>query len=181
MKIDLKELASFLVRAKTQTYAGDGAEVSPQRPGFKELEFSEGIWHYRDSYSGFFFAPGQEVVLLNGNPVWAMAYSGGMRPEYHSRDFAKQAFTFLKQALLKVEESRPFRGPNHLQEGNYDYTDCSEGDITDFRGTERIFYKEKEVFRQHYIGGVNISKKNPQRNFFNFHTTTYHAYPSNKN
>ena len=42
MKIDLKKLAKFLVKAKINTYAGGGREVSPQRPGFKELEFIEG-------------------------------------------------------------------------------------------------------------------------------------------
>lgn len=159
MEHNLNELARFLVKAKVQAYAGDGREVSPERPGFEELEFSEGIWNYRDSYSGFFFAPGQEIVRVNGQPVWAMAYSGGMRPEYHGdRAFAKRTFTFLKKALLLVEESRPFRGPNQLQEGDYEYTDASEGDITDFKGTEHILYQGNEVFRQHYIGGLIIPK-----------------------
>ena len=57
MKIDLEQLAKFLVKAKVQTYASDGKEIEPQRPGFKELEFKEEDWEYRDSYAGFFFAP----------------------------------------------------------------------------------------------------------------------------
>lgn len=36
--IDFQELAGFIVRAKIQTYAGDGKDVAPQRPGFNELE-----------------------------------------------------------------------------------------------------------------------------------------------
>ena len=40
MNINLKELAVFLVTAKTKTYAGDGNEIDPQRPGFRELEYS---------------------------------------------------------------------------------------------------------------------------------------------
>ncbi len=69
MRIDLTELKKFLVEAKKHTYAGGGKETTPQRPGFIELEFSKGSWYYRDSYCGFFQAPGQEVVRFNGKPV----------------------------------------------------------------------------------------------------------------
>ena len=160
MDINLKELSSFLVKAKTKTYAAvDSQEISSQRPGFKELEFLEEDWNYRDSYAGFFMAPGQEIVYFKNNPTWAMAYSGGMIPEFHGDlDFAKQTFNFLKKALSKVEESRPFRGPENLKEGDWEYVDSTKGDITDFIGTERILYKGKEVFKQNYIGGLIISK-----------------------
>jgi hypothetical protein len=159
MGINLKNLAEFLVKAKCRTYAGDGKEIAPQRPGFNELEFKDGDWEYRDSYSGLYFAPGQEVVRFKGVPVWTMAYSGGMKPEYHgNRDFAEQVFSFLKQALLRVKESRPFRGPESFKDGEFEYVDASEGDITDFRGTEIILFRGKEVFRQNYIGGAIVHK-----------------------
>ena len=159
MEIDLKALAKFLVKAKTQTYAGDGKEIQAQRPDFKELDFLEGDWYYRDSYAGFFYAPGQEIVRYKQQPAWSMAYSGGMLPKYHDDiDFAKQTFGFLKKALLKMEESRPFRGPENFKEGDWEYKDSSEGDITDFKGTEHIYYKGEEVFKQNYIGGLILSK-----------------------
>jgi len=159
MEINLEELVEFLVKAKVNTYAGDGKEIESQRPGFKELEFKEGNWEYRDSYSGFYFAPGQEVVRFKGNPVWTMAYSGGMNEKYHGNlDFAKQTFRFLKEALKRVEKSRPFRGPEYFKQGDYEYIDKSEGDINNFKGTEKILYKGEEVFRQEYIGGLIVSK-----------------------
>ncbi len=159
MKINLEELSTFLDKAKVQAYAGEGKEIPSQRPDFKELEFSEGDYVYRDSYAGFFFAPGQEVVRFKGKPIWAMAYSGGMLPEYHGDvKFAKQTFTFLKQCLLRIEEARPFRGPKNFKEGDFEYKDASVGNVSDFSGTEHIFYRGKEVFRQHYIGGLIISK-----------------------
>src|SRR3989344_4745673 len=80
--INLEELAKFLVRAKKATYAGEGMEATPERPGFKELEFIEGDWIYRDSYVGFFRAPGQEVVRFRGEPVWTMSYDGGMMLDF---------------------------------------------------------------------------------------------------
>lgn len=54
MNIGIKELAKFLVKAKKQTYAGEGKEIIPERPDFKELEYSEDNYNYRDSYTGFF-------------------------------------------------------------------------------------------------------------------------------
>ncbi len=155
MKIILEDLANFLVKAKTKTYAGNSKEVAPQRSSFRELEFKEGNWHYRDSYAGFFMAPGQEVVYFNSRPVWAMAYAGGMLPQYReNKEFASKTFSFLKKALLQVKESRPFRGPKNFKEEEWEYKDSSEGAITNFKGTEHIHYQGKEVFRQNYVGGL---------------------------
>ena len=158
--IDLEELAQFLVRAKKQTYAaGDINKVSPQAPGFKEFEYTEGDWSYRDSYSGFYRAPGREVVRVKGKPVWDMHYVGGMRPRYYGDEqFAKDTFTFLRKALMLVEESKPFRGPERLQEENDEYVCHGDGDITDVKGTERILFKGKEVFVQDYFGGLILHK-----------------------
>ncbi len=155
MDVDLEELAQFLVRAKTRTYAAGGKEVAPQRSGFKELEYGEDCWNYRDSYAGFFFAQGQEVVRYNGIPIWAMAYSGGLLPEYRDMDFAEKTFAFLKKALLLVDESRPFRGPTSLKgKWDFEYIGHTDGDIRNFTGRERILYQGEEVFRQDYAGGV---------------------------
>jgi len=159
MVFDLNQLAKFLVRAKTQTYAGDGKEITAQRPGFTELEFKEGDFEYRDSYSGFFQAPGQEVVRYKGNPIWTMAYSGGMEKKYHGNtDFALKTFSFLKQALSRVEEIKPYRGHDDLKEGDFEYINKVEGDIANFRGQEQILYKGEKVFVQDYIGGLIIQK-----------------------
>ena len=159
MTLDIGQLERFLVKAKTQTYAGDGKEIQPQRPGFKELEFKEGDWEYRDSYAGFFLAPGQEIVRFQGIPIWAMAYNGGMFGKYHGDiDFAKQTFAFLKKALLKIEESRPFRGPECLEEGDWVYVDESVGHTTGFQGEENILYKGENVFKQMYLGGIIVPK-----------------------
>lgn len=159
MKIDLKQLAKFLVKAKVQTYASDGKEIEPQRPGFKELEFKEGDWEYRDSYAGFFFAPGQEIVRFQGKPIWTMAYSGGMNKKYHGDiEFARKTFSFLKEALKQAREERPFRGPEKLEQDDFVYIDNSEGDITCFKGTEKIIYQGEEVFKQDYIGGLVVPK-----------------------
>jgi hypothetical protein len=160
MKINLKQLAKFLIEAKTKGGYGFGKKIKkPWRKGFIELQYKKGKFYFRDSYSGFFAAPGQEIVYYNNKPVWHMAYSGGMNPKFHKNiDFAEETYSFLKQALGKVPLSKPFRGPKRYKKGDYVYTSKVTGNIKDFTGVEKVFYKRKEVFRQYYIGGIIIDK-----------------------
>ena len=123
---DLDDLVAFIIRARNHGYVGYAKEIkNPQRPGFKEFEhYKEGAFEYVDSYAGHFYAPGQEVVRFNGMPVWNMAYNGGMLPRFHGiSELARETSEFLKQALLKVDINRPFRGPSsyiHLPFMNLD-------------------------------------------------------------
>ncbi len=158
MNIDLKKLADFLVNAKTRTYAsGQNNNATPQRPNFDELEFKEGDWGYRDSYCGFFRAPGQEVVRFNGKPVWNMSYDGGMVKSFHNdREFAKKTFGFLQKAMSRIDENKPFRGPEKFKEGDYEYNMKVDGGITDFKGIEKMLFKNKIVFIQNFMGGLII-------------------------
>lgn len=159
---NLEDLVAFIIRARNHGYAGSAEKVkNPQRSSFKEFEpYREGNFEYVDSYAGHYYAPGQEVVRFNGIPVWNMAYNGGMLPRFHGdSELAKRTFDFLKQALLRVDPSRPFRGPSSYIFLPFMYIDKSEGDITNFKGTEKIFMTSDEVFRQDYIGGLIIHKK----------------------
>jgi len=157
--ISLDDLAEFLVRAKLATYAGEGTEVEPERFGFKELEYKEGNLGYRDSYSGYFQAPGQEVVRLDGMPIWTMSYHGGMVARYiGNHTYAQTTFTFLKEALSKVAKEKPFRGPTHFEKLGWKYSTDVLGDITNFNGTEFIQHNQQSVFVQSYFGGLIIPK-----------------------
>ena len=155
----LNELSTFLITAKVQTYAGDGKEIKPERQGFRELNYKKWEFEYRDSYSGFYSAPGQEVVRFRGEPVWTMAYSGGMIKKHHGNfDFSKKTFEFLKEALIRVPVSKPFRGPEKFSKGDFVYESKVVGDVTWFKGSEKIKFKGKVVFRQDYIGGLIVQK-----------------------
>jgi len=119
------------VIANTRTWAADGAEVSPERPGYKELQFpypnmsekdAEAYkgwedWRLRDSYTGYFRAPGMTTVYYKGQPAWTMQFGGHGQTEGYE-DRAKQTFNFLKAALMKVSPELPFRGPKKYSEGN---------------------------------------------------------------
>jgi len=99
--IDMNKLTKFLVTAKKGTYASKNSiEIEAERPGHKELEFEKDGFYYRDSYVGFFQAPGMEEVRLgkDGKTIWTMSYSGGMLPEFQ-KDLilAGRTFGFLKK------------------------------------------------------------------------------------
>ena len=74
--IDLDFLTDFIVRAKAHTYAGSGGAVAPSRPGSHDLQFSDGAFTYIDTYVGGADFLGQELVLIDAAPVWAMNYYG---------------------------------------------------------------------------------------------------------
>lgn len=66
----LQELSGFIVEADLNTWAADGAEVTPERPGYKELEYKKGLWRLRDSYTGYFRAPGMTTVYYKEVPAF---------------------------------------------------------------------------------------------------------------
>jgi|SRR3989338_8760875 len=157
----LAELNRFLGKATLATYAGSGPEADPEEAGFKELEYKEGKWDYKDSYSGFFQSWGRETVWLNGNPVWAQLYGGGMVKKFqHHKDFAHTTFDFLKKALSAGEKQEKFqpRGPKKFAIENWKYTCAWKGNISDFKGNEKIIFKGKIVFTHYFFGGLIVSK-----------------------
>jgi hypothetical protein len=126
MDFTIEQLDEFLGKAALATYAG-GGEVDPSKPdfvsrlpGFKELEYKEGDFYYRDSYAGFFRSAGQEVVWFKNVPVWSQCYAGGMtQKNCNDEKFAKETFDFLKKALSQGEKRAAFqpRGPKNFKEG----------------------------------------------------------------
>ena len=153
----LKELNKLLGEATLATYAGGGPETESERLGHKELEYKNGDWIYRDSYAGHFKSWGQEIVWYKDKPFWTQLYGGGMTEKYHGDgDFTEVTFVFLKQALSAGEKSDEFqpRGPRNYRRVDYRYRCSWEGDITLFKGSEEILYKNETVFTHEFIGGL---------------------------
>ncbi len=157
----LQELNQFIGKAALATYAGGGGETDPQRKGFRELEFKEGDWEYRDSYAGFFRSWGQEVVWHKNKPFWNQIYGGGVTEKHKSDEkFALETFTFLKKALSAGEKKDEFqpRGPKNFKDGDWEYSCDWSGDISSFKGHEKIQLKGEVVFTHTFIGGLILSR-----------------------
>jgi len=156
--VNLGELAKFLVKAKINRLAVNRR----QRPGIKEFTFTDGDFEHRDLYHGFYQFQGQEIVKFQGLPVWAMAYNGGMMPDHHGqKDFARQTFNFLKEALIQVDVEVPFRGPREFIDDEWYYCNhIAPGEnIERFQGIEWITHERKRtLYILNYFGGLLIPK-----------------------
>lgn len=148
----MSELAKFLVKAKGHSYAS-GKKATKIEGGFNEFAFEDGDFMYKDKYHARDPNPfgGEEVVWHKGEAVWMMNFYGFMLDQEID---SKVVYEFLRKAMSLVREERPFRGPSEFVDGDFKYTDESEGDVARFKGTERIFFRGREVYRLHYHGGA---------------------------
>lgn len=145
-------LVAFIVKAKVATYASDGEAGETKLPdGGNEYTFIEGDYLYKDRYYGFTTFIGEEIVFLQGKPIWGMNYYGRTLSRAIN---TKELYGFLRQAMKQVSIERPFRGPKRLEDGRYRYEDTNTGDTQDFQGIERIYYNNEEVYRLDYHGGI---------------------------
>ena len=142
-----RQTVEFLIRAKRATYAGKGAETTSSRPGSHDLAYREGEYLYYDTYLGGERFAGEEALWISGVPYWSMNYAGRVTGNNFSGDF-------LKEALLRVPEDMPYRGPERYEDGGYDYTCSVTGDPEWFRGEERICFQGREIYECFFHGGM---------------------------
>ena len=136
-----EKLSAFLVAAKRRTYAGldDNATVaSPLISGSKQLDYRDGDLSYRDIYFGLAYFVGQEVVSAQQQPIWSMSYAGGVSTETSDASDVLAIYAFLRKAMLRVDQKRPFRGPSQFEQDRYRYVDESVGELGCFHGAENL-------------------------------------------
>ena len=143
------ELRDFIVKAKRNTYAS-GTKSKVLDDGFEELTYQEGNLLYRDRWKGSNPFGGEEILIQKGKVVWLMNFYGNV---FSTKVDSEKVYEFLRKAMSHVNIERPFRGPSHFEEGEFEYFDESEGTIDRFKGAEKILYKGKEIYRLEYHGG----------------------------
>ncbi|MEL6572005.1 MAG: DUF5680 domain-containing protein [Pseudomonadota bacterium] len=150
----IEGLESFIVAAKSATYVGEGAKVTPSRPGAFDLIFEDGAFAYRDSYFGGTDFVGQEVVWHQGIPVWAMNYYGRILRN-DLIDGAKGA-DVIRAALTQMYAENRFLGGFEAQHDGYLYTDRSDGTVEGFTGVETIWRDGILAYQLDYHGGMIV-------------------------
>ncbi len=140
-------MTAFLCRAKKATYAGKGARVRSSRPESHDLKYKEEDYEYIDTYLGSEKFTGEEAVWYQGNPIWSMNYSGRVTGENFSGDL-------LKEALLRVTEDMPYRGPSLYRDGDYTYHFNVNGTMEWFQGYEEIFCLNTRIYECYCHGGI---------------------------
>ena len=146
-KIEISELACFLVKAKKATYANKTNKVNSSRKESHDYSYQENNYTYLDSFFGAENFSGQEIVYKDGKPCWSMNYYGRVIEENFNGDF-------LKEALLQVDEELPFRDPLFYQKGEYLYLLRIQGKIDFFQGVEEIYYQTYKVYEGFIQGGI---------------------------
>lgn len=149
--IDKKDLEKNLKEAKINTYASGGEEEVRLKDSGKKFEYKKGNFYYRDIYYGFSPFVGEEIVFYQQKPIWGMNYFGKVIARLTS---AKKIYLFLREALKKVPEDKPFRGPDNFNNDDFEYTNSVEGGLDKFIGQEKIFYKKELVYILDYHGGL---------------------------
>ncbi|ADG39696.1 MULTISPECIES: DUF5680 domain-containing protein [Leuconostoc] len=149
------DFSQFLVTAKKETYAskGDAATLQPLLPDTKQLEYEQGDYTYRDIYTGLSYFVGQEIVYVRSQAVWSMAYSGGIMRSVTEENDIYNIYDFLRSCLRRVDETKPFRGPETFCQAEYSYKNNVTGNLDDFYGVEAIYKSEVLVYQLHYSGG----------------------------
>ena len=142
-----RKLIEFLIKAKRVTYAGKGAETSSSREKSHDLIYKDGDYMYYDSYLGTGKFAGEEALWVNSTPCWSMNYIGRVTGDHFSGDF-------LKKALLRVPEEKPYRGPENYSDGSYTYHCETDGSFEWFQGRETICYKGTEIYECVFHGGL---------------------------
>ena len=142
-----KKLVEFLIKAKQATYAGKGAEITSSREKSHDLIYKDGDYMYYDTYLGTGKFAGEEALWIKDAPYWSMNYIGRVTGDGFSGDF-------LKEALLRVPEDKPFRGPKEYVDGDYKYRCGIDGTFEWFQGREIITYKGNVIYECVFHGGL---------------------------
>jgi hypothetical protein len=147
----MTDLINFLIKAKVNTYAsqGEGGE-SILEDGCKELKFNQDNFRYRDRYFGSNPFIGEEIIWKNNKIIWGMNYYGAIISDKVS---TKIVYGFLKKALKRASADMPFRGPEKFQQNGFRYINKVSGNMSFFYGEEKIYLKEKLIYKLKYHGG----------------------------
>ena len=147
----LGELSEFLVAAKQNTFAS-GAKGTKGKDHSTLYEYEKDDWEYQDQFygAGERFL-GRETVWRKKRPVWGMNYHGVKMDKLFEE---KRLYDFLREALIRVEASHPFRGPDKYESSNLRYANVITGDLSSFRGVEFIYETGRTLYQLDYHGGV---------------------------
>lgn len=153
--IDIKIIESFLVKARTKTYASGSNKVNPVLNGSDQLEYKENNWLYRDVYyTGKNTFYGIETVFSDNEPIFGMSYFGNWGDMTE-----KEIDNILRGALTQNPETRLYKKID-WQKNGFEYLctpDLVDG-IKEIGGTEIISKNGKQIYVLYYAGSILTEK-----------------------
>jgi hypothetical protein len=149
--MDKNKLLTFLIEARTNTYAGGNGKVKPAFIDSTQLEYKKGGWFYRDVYNlGNKIFMGLETIYFKNSPVWSMCYYGNFK-----KITEKEADEVLRRALIEKKNKTRLWYSVEWKKGEYKYICTPDGqkDIDEISGLEEIYKREKKIYFLFYAGG----------------------------
>ncbi len=147
----LSSLTQFLVDSNSAGYAGGNEKQwIKESDGSTTIPFQKGDFRIHDNFFGGEPYGGREVVFYKEKPVWMMVYYGWVAGGVDNNP----VYGILRNALKAMPADHPYRGPNEYIENEFKYTNTWQGEIDRFSGEEKIFQKDKLIYKANYIGGL---------------------------
>ncbi len=146
----LKEITAFL--NSIEGWADESAVESEPMPGLHTITIKKGKFTYLDQYGGGEPFQGLETVWIDNHLEWMMSYRGDYNGKAPYADFGG----FLKASLRAAPKSMPVRGPKNFVNQKFPgwkYDNEWKGDISEFKGKEKITFKDSKVYYAEYYGG----------------------------
>jgi hypothetical protein len=66
----------------------------------------------------------------------------------------EKVYKFLQSCLSKAPKGFPLRGPKKYLDLDFSYQNAWEGEIDQYFGKEKILYKDRQIYRAFYLGGL---------------------------
>ena len=154
MPLDTVDFTAFLVEAKRSAQpATNMTTMREELPGSMQLQYTRGLYTYKNIYCGFERFSGQETVHHDGRAVWGMGYTGGLINHFMWNLQPQWIYAVLRSALSQVSEELPFRGPLRYEYYGFEYINHPLGHLAEFLGEETIRYRSALVYHLWYVGG----------------------------
>lgn len=148
--MNINEIQQFLVKANRNGYGNESIKPVDESDLSHTIIFKENNLTFNDNYFGGEPFGGREVISNNQKAVWMMVYYGFVE----DISLQGQIYAFLKESLLLFTDEMPYRGPSRHENCDWLYINKVDGTFDSFSGEEIISYKNQEVYRTRYQGGV---------------------------
>lgn len=149
--MNLTNLKNFLLHANAAGYAsGKEKAWTKESDGSTTIVYEEGSWKSHDNFFGGEPYGGRAVVSHVGKPYWIMVYYGRVMEMVDPNSVYK----ILRNALKRMPQDHPYRGPKRYEEGALVYTNTWTGTLENFSGKETIMLDETLAYEASYMGGL---------------------------
>lgn len=154
--MDKNTLRQFLIDSNKAGFVkGEEKKWIKETDGSTTIPFEKGKFRSHDNFFGGEPYGGRVVVFYKNKPVWIMVYYGFIVKGFK----ADPIYAVLRNALMRMPENAPFRGPKEFKDGEFNYSNAWNGDIEKYLGEEQITQGKKLIYKANYMGGLVDQKQ----------------------